>query len=222
MGKQPLNIDAILATVSRPGDRSPLFCWLYQHHDELAEAMKGRRIIWRAFCALFIEVGLKDANGNTPTERTARETWYQVRREVSRQRAVRVTIQAMRSGPPDAVEGTRYMAASHRIRWSPGAPKLNSLPSCPCRGRGPSTGARHRNNRLREGGAPPPKAPRPNLLVTEGPNQWTDTRKPYPSRFLQHQRGDPRWLSVSAAGVLGEQPSWTFLFSGRARRGGSS
>ena len=50
MGKQPLNIDAILATVSRPGDRSPLFCWLYEHHDELAEALQRQaNILWRAF-----------------------------------------------------------------------------------------------------------------------------------------------------------------------------
>ena len=129
MGKEPLNIDAVLATVSRPGDRSPLFCWLYQHHDELAEAMKGRRILWRAFCALFIEVGLKDANGNTPTERTARETWYQVRREVSRQRAVRVTIQAMRSGPLMPSKAPATWQPPIASAGSPGAPKLDSLPA---------------------------------------------------------------------------------------------
>lgn len=125
MGKQPLNIDAILATVSRPGDRSPLFCWLYEHHDELAEALQGRRILWRAFCALFIEVGLKDANGNTPTERTARETWYQVRREVSRQRAVRVTIQAMRSGPPMPSKAPPTWQPPIASAGGPGAAKLD-------------------------------------------------------------------------------------------------
>ncbi len=54
-----------------------------------------------------------------------------------------------------------------------------SLPRQEGRGRGPPAGASRRANRLREGGAPPPEAPRPNLLV-ERPTNGRTRESPAP------------------------------------------
>jgi hypothetical protein len=126
MTKTPLDIDAVVKAVTRPNERSTLFRWLYEHHDELVEAVKGKRIIWRAFCALFADAGLVNGNGRTPTERTARETWYRVRREVARQAAIRDTVQTMRSIPA--------MPSQTPASWQPPvvapSPAFPSVPQC--------------------------------------------------------------------------------------------
>jgi hypothetical protein len=91
MGKQAIDLADILRASVRANERSPLFRWFYEHHDEVWAALAGRRILWRAFCALFDEAGLTDATGKPPTERTARQTWYRVRREVAKHQPARAS-----------------------------------------------------------------------------------------------------------------------------------
>jgi len=79
MPKQTPTFKAILSEVAR-GDRSTLFCWLVEHHDELIAQAAGKRMRWEALCKLFAEHGLSDINGRPATPRTARETWFQARR----------------------------------------------------------------------------------------------------------------------------------------------
>jgi hypothetical protein len=82
MPKRATTFKAILSEVAR-GDRSSLFCWLVEHHDELIEQAAGKRMMWGPLCKRFAEHGLTDINGRPATPRTARETWFQARRVVA-------------------------------------------------------------------------------------------------------------------------------------------
>lgn len=89
MGKEAIEFADILRASARADERSPLFRWFYEHHDEVTAALAGRRVLWRTFCALFHEAGLTDATGKSPTARTARQTWYRVRCEVAKHQPTR-------------------------------------------------------------------------------------------------------------------------------------
>jgi hypothetical protein len=77
----------LLKDLGRPDERSPLFWWLLDHHDQIVESAAGRRMRWATLCAHFEALGLTDTKGKPPTPRNARETWFQVRREVARLRS---------------------------------------------------------------------------------------------------------------------------------------
>jgi hypothetical protein len=100
MTTPPTNPAAVRQAVQTLDRHSALFRWLYANHDQIAEALSGRPIRWRAFCAWVTEIGLADTNGRPPSERTARETWYQVRRAIARHRAARGDAAARRAAMP--------------------------------------------------------------------------------------------------------------------------
>jgi len=77
---------ALLRELSRSSERSSLFWWMVENHDALAGAADGKRIRWKPTWAYLAQLELRDADGNPPTERTARETWLRARAEVKRQR----------------------------------------------------------------------------------------------------------------------------------------
>ena len=85
---------ALLRELSRSSERSSLFWWMVENHDLLAGAAGGKRIRWKPTCAYLEQLGLRDADGNPPTERTARETWSRARAEVKRLRQQTVQAQA--------------------------------------------------------------------------------------------------------------------------------
>ena len=72
--------------VARGSERSSLFWWLVEHHDEIAAEAGGKRMRWEPLCARFAAHGLRDVNGRPPSPRTARETWLQARRTVAQAR----------------------------------------------------------------------------------------------------------------------------------------
>jgi hypothetical protein len=82
MPKRAPTFKAILSEVAR-GDRSSLFCWLVEHHDEVIEQSAGKRMRWEPLCKRFAEHGLTDINGRPATPRTARQAWFQARRAVA-------------------------------------------------------------------------------------------------------------------------------------------
>src|SRR5580704_3288486 len=93
---------AILKAIARGEDRSSLFWWMVEHHDEILAAAEGRRIQWGTFCAEAARLGLTDTKGKPPTTRNARETWRQARRAVeeARERAM--------AKPPAGRAGSKY------------------------------------------------------------------------------------------------------------------
>jgi len=74
----------VLENIARPGNRSPLFWWMLEHHDEIVELAAGRRMDWKSFVAVATALGITDTLGRPIKERNARETWRQVRLEKAR------------------------------------------------------------------------------------------------------------------------------------------
>jgi hypothetical protein len=140
MPKRATTFKAILSAVAR-GDRSSLFCWLVEHHDELIEQAAGKRMRWEPLCKRFAEHGLTDINGRPATPRTARETWFQARRVVAEaKRRKQVSDAARRPGevypsrispdwrptvvPPRPTAPTAPPAAQSRAVVQSGRPSL--------------------------------------------------------------------------------------------------
>jgi hypothetical protein len=87
---------SIIGRVEMPYQRSKLFEWLLTHHDEMVAASSRRRIEWRRLCADFANEGLTDGDGNPANARTARMTWWRVRKEKARIDALRAAERAER------------------------------------------------------------------------------------------------------------------------------
>ncbi len=109
MARRKRDTKAILRIIERSEERSPLFHWMVEHHDEMVEAAGGQRIRWGPFCAKAPALGLVDTRGQAPTERNARETWAQARRAVREARAERA------ARPPKPVYPSRMP------KWTPPA-----------------------------------------------------------------------------------------------------
>ena len=92
----PRGRGSIIGRVEMPYQRSKLFEWLLAHHDEMMVASGGRRVEWRRLCAEFAKEGLTDGQGNPPNARTARMTWWRVRKEKARIDAIRAAELAER------------------------------------------------------------------------------------------------------------------------------
>jgi hypothetical protein len=88
---------ALLRSIARGEDRSPLFWWMVEDHD-LIVASAGKRIYWKGLCAQAAKLGLNDANGNPPSPRTARETWRKARVAVAEARAAEAAQPPPRPG----------------------------------------------------------------------------------------------------------------------------
>ncbi|HKN28539.1 MAG TPA: hypothetical protein VJY34_11915 [Roseiarcus sp.] len=87
---------AILAQVERPYERSPLFEWLFEHHDDVIAAAAGRRVEWSRLCGEFESAGLTGRDGKPVNATTARKTWQRVRKEHARVEALRAAERAER------------------------------------------------------------------------------------------------------------------------------
>jgi len=90
VGKNRTGRGAVLKNIARGPERSSLFYWLYDLHDQIVQAAVGRRIRWEPIQAQAIELGLTDGANKPPTAERVRQTWYFVRKEVVKQRALRV------------------------------------------------------------------------------------------------------------------------------------
>ncbi|WP_292530124.1 hypothetical protein [Methylocystis sp.] len=93
---------AVLDGMARPGNRSSLFWWMFEHHDEIVEATAGQRMQWKRLCVEFVAMGLTDTSGRGVTEANARKTWWQARREKARRAAARAADEAKRDAAAEA------------------------------------------------------------------------------------------------------------------------
>ena len=102
MGKCRTDLDAILKDIVEGPQRSTLFYWLVEFHDEIAQAAAGRFIRWEPLRVRFAELGLTDGDGKPATAETARTTWFKVRKEVRKRRTLHATGMLSRpaAGPP--------------------------------------------------------------------------------------------------------------------------
>ena len=104
MARSSKDSQAILRTLERTDQRSPLFWWMADHFDEIAARARRGRISWTSFCAEVAKQGLTDRNGQPPTDATARKTWARVRAAV---RQVRANEEAKPAPRPGSVYPSR-------------------------------------------------------------------------------------------------------------------
>lgn len=73
--------------------RSPLDAYYEANHDDLLAGLQAtpHRIKWGEVAAKLAEYGVMDALGNPPSEETARQTWYRVRKRMAARKPARKT-----------------------------------------------------------------------------------------------------------------------------------
>ena len=113
----------VLNDIACSEERSPLFWWLLEHHAEIAQTAKGRRMRWGPLLKRVLARGLTDGSGKSPTAETVRKTWWKVRREVA-QTAELETANARAAAAK--VQPSRLPAA-----WKPTPAELPRAPAAP-------------------------------------------------------------------------------------------
>lgn len=105
--------DSLKRALASGRGRSPVYRWLRQRHDQLAEAMReiGGRPNWRGLADLMMEQGVRDGRGHPPTAATVREQFRKVQRDMKakgsapRARPVGSAVNADNPAPPDGALG---------------------------------------------------------------------------------------------------------------------
>ncbi len=82
MARQNRDTKAILKTIERSEQRSKLFWWMVEQHDEIIRKANGKRIDWPSVCAEAARRGKTDRLGNAPSVVTAKKTWQRARKDV--------------------------------------------------------------------------------------------------------------------------------------------
>jgi len=160
VGKNRTGRGVVLKNIARGPERSSLFYWLYDLHDQIVQAAIGRRIRWEPLQAQAIELGLTDGANKSPTAERVRQTWYFVRKEVVKQRALRV---AGGNRPSLTARAKRAPAT-----WLPPALAQSNAP--------PPLGGVHQDG---QSAALPPVLPRqPEPPAPAGPSE--DSSRPAP------------------------------------------
>lgn len=85
MKSDPVLMRVVAATERSKGRRSRLFRWMRQNYEPLRKAFSVNGPGWSEQIKVFTEAGLTDRNGNPPSYRTTRQTWYRVCRDVRSQ-----------------------------------------------------------------------------------------------------------------------------------------
>lgn len=95
---------------SRGSRRSPLYQWLWTHHDAFLAAVSGRMPDWSALGEAFGRHGVHDGSGKAPSGRTLSQTWRRVR---ERRRAAGLPdVVGVVPGPASRGSGSSGPAAS--------------------------------------------------------------------------------------------------------------
>lgn len=108
-------LDAVIASADRSA-HSPLYDWLYAHHDALTERLARPR--WAALAELLANREIMDGRGHAPSGETVRKTWWKVRRTIAAERRVQqdqiaatrntaTPCRATMAGPSPASEAAR-------------------------------------------------------------------------------------------------------------------
>jgi hypothetical protein len=96
MSRNSKGLRSVVREITHGANRSSLFWWMVENHDQLASAVGGRRLQWTRLSARFAKLGLTDANGQVPSEQTARKTWQRVRRAVAKARELAAANESAR------------------------------------------------------------------------------------------------------------------------------
>ena len=135
----------VLRKIEQPADRSSLFHWMVEHHDQLLARANEARLVWADLCATFTELGLTNRDGQPASQKIARLTWYRARKVVADKqvRAARkaATGLAPRSLMPSASPRARTPIEHMRSSRSE-APAINTPSPIPLPKAGSDTSTR--------------------------------------------------------------------------------
>ena len=114
------DVDDVLAALKRQpskvrGGHSPIYLWLWRHHDQLqGELNLPRRTDWSALASELGKRGIVDGNGKPPTAERTRKAWWQVGRDKDALAAgtIRRRRKPGRQGGPPGEAGRQGQAAS--------------------------------------------------------------------------------------------------------------
>lgn len=76
MAATGIGISGAIGALENVSGAMSLRVWMEANREELLRAWNGRRLNWQALCAWFKDVGLTNADGQAPTVRCAKMTWY--------------------------------------------------------------------------------------------------------------------------------------------------
>ena len=125
MARQKRDTKAILKVIGRTGDRSDLFWWMVEQHDQITLKAKGNRISWSSVCAEAARRGKMDRLGQPPSVMTAKKTWQRVRKQVA---AARVSAAAQ---PPSPINPSRMAKDWRPANAPPQTPPAPRPPASP-------------------------------------------------------------------------------------------
>ena len=120
--------DVLAALKRRPsklrGGHSPIYLWLWQHHDQLLGELVPHRTDWSALAGELTSRGMVDGNGKPLTAERVRKAWWQVGRDKEAHAAgtVRRRRKPVQAGATPGKAGTRKAAATP----APDAPVVNN------------------------------------------------------------------------------------------------
>ena len=88
-----------------------LYDWMRANHDDLQAELGTGRIVWRSAMQVIEELGLVDANGNSPTRDTAFRTWRRVQSDLAAAGALKRSPSLAVTAPGEIAPGVLALPA---------------------------------------------------------------------------------------------------------------
>lgn len=124
MAATGIGISGAIGALENVSGAMSLRVWMEANREELLRAWNGRRLNWQALCAWFKDVGLTNADGQAPTVRCAKMTWYRAGKTLAarKDRAV-----AEANGPSRDQAARRTIAPTDKARSGPSDEEILAL-----------------------------------------------------------------------------------------------
>ncbi|GBR28571.1 hypothetical protein [Gluconobacter japonicus] len=124
MAATGIGISGAIGALENVSGAMSLRVWMEANREELLRAWNGRRLNWQALCAWFKDVGLTNADGQAPTVRCAKMTWYRAGKTLAarKDRAV-----AEADGPSRDQAARRTVAPTDKARSGPSDEEIFAL-----------------------------------------------------------------------------------------------
>ena len=124
MAATGIGISGAIGALENVSGAMSLRVWMEANREELLRAWNGRRLNWQALCAWFKDVGLTNADGQAPTVRCAKMTWYRAGKTLAarKDRAV-----AEANGPSRDQAARRTVAPTDKARSGPSDEEILAL-----------------------------------------------------------------------------------------------
>lgn len=89
MSRKHEEVEAVVSYLLQGPERSTLFWWLVEHHDELVEAKGCKRTRWGPLALQLASYGLTDRENKAASPAVVRLTWQRVRKYVANRNAAK-------------------------------------------------------------------------------------------------------------------------------------